>query len=121
MHDQRGLSNGVQVTLLFPIAFGVLLLTLQWALMAWAGASALAAAQDGARTSAVISGTASAGESVAKQAASNGSLENVEVDASRGAIRTTVTVRGTAPSLIPGLRPTVSKTAEVPTERLSSS
>ncbi len=121
MYDQRGLSNGVQLTLLFPLAFGVLLLTLQWALLAWSDASALAAAQDGARASAVINGSAAAGESVAREAADNGSLENVEVLVSRGGTRTTVTVWGTAPTLLPGVRPAVSKTAEVPTERLTRS
>lgn len=121
MYDQRGLSNGVQLTLLFPVAFAVLLLTLQWALVAWADASALAAAQDGARVSAVINGSSAAGESVAREAASNGSLENIEVLVSKGTILTTVTVRGTSPSLFPGVRPAVHKTAEVPTERLTRS
>ncbi len=121
MRNQRGLSNGVQLTLLFPLAFAVLLLSLQWALVAWAGASALAAAQDGARATAVINGSSAAGESVAREAATNGSLENVQVLVSRGATRTTVTVRGNSPSLLPGVTPAVSKTAEVPTERLTRS
>ncbi len=121
MRDQRGLSNGVQTALLFPVAFGMLLLTLQWALVAWADASALAAAQDGARASAVINGSSATGESVAREAAANGALENVEVTVARGAITTMVTVRGTAQSLLPGVRPTVSKAAEVPTERLTNS
>lgn len=121
MRDQRGLSNGLQLTLLFPVAFGVLLLTLQWAMVAWADASALAAAQDGARVTAVLNGSPAAGESVAMEAAANGSLENIQIMVSRGATRTSVTVRGTSPSLIPGVRPMVSKTAEVPTERLTRS
>ncbi len=121
MRDQRGLSNGVQVTLLFPVAFGMLLLTLQWALVAWADASALAAAQDGARVSAVMKGSEAAGESVAREAATNGSLDNIEVLVSRGAVLTTVTVRGTSQALLPGITPAVSKTAEVPTERLTRS
>ena len=121
MRDQRGLSNGVQLTLLFPLAFGVLLLTLQWAMVAWADASALSAAQDGARVAAVLNGSTTAGESAARDAASNGSLEHVHVQVSRDATRTTVTVQGTPPSLIPGITPSVSKTAAVPTERLTRS
>ncbi len=121
MRDQRGLSNGLQLALLFPVAFGVLLLTLQWAMVAWADASALAAAQDGARVTAVLNGSVAAGESVALEAADNGSLENIGVLVSRGATRTTVTVSGTSPSLLPGVRPAVSKTAHVPTERLTRS
>lgn len=119
MRDQRGLNNGVQVTLLFPLAFGILLLTLQWAMVSWAGSSALAAAQDGARVAAAINGSASAGESAAKEAAGNGSLNAVEVSVNRGATRTSVSVSGSAPSVIPGVHPLVRKTAEVPTERLT--
>lgn len=121
MYDQRGLSNGVQLTLLFPVAFGVLLLTLQWALLAWSDASALAAAQDGARVSALLNGSVAAGESVAREAAANGSLENIEVIVLRDATRTTVTVRGTSPSLLPGVTNAVHKTVDVPTERLTRS
>ena len=121
MHDQRGLSGGVQLTLLFPLAFGVLLLTLQWAMVSWAESSALAAAQDGARTSAAVSGSVAAGETVARDAASNGSLENLRVTVTRGSTTTTVRVEGAAPSLLPGYKPMVSRTAEVPTERLTSS
>lgn len=121
MHDQRGLSSGVQLTLLFPLAFGVLLLTLQWAMVSWAESSALAAAQDGARVTAALSGSVTAGESVALGAASNGSLEDIRVTVTRGASSTTVTVTGSAPSLLPGYRPQVSRSSEVPTERLTRS
>lgn len=121
MRDQRGLSNGVQVTLLFPVAFGVLLLTLQWAMVAWGEASALAAAQDGARVTAAIDGSTGAGESVARAAASNGSLSGINVSVVRGSANTSVTVSGSSVSLLPGLTPSVSRTAEIPTERLTRS
>lgn len=121
MRDQRGLSNGIQVTLLFPLAFGILLLTLQWAMVAWGDATALAAAQDGARVTAAINGSPGAGESVALGAASNGSLGGISVSVVRGAARTSVTVRGTPVTLIPGLSPSVSRTADVSTERLTAS
>ena len=119
MPDQRGISNGVQLTLLFPVAFGILLLTLQWAMVSWADATALAAAQDGARAASVVNGSAAAGESMALDAAANGSMNGVAVTSTRGATRTSVTVTGSATSVLPGYTPRVSKTAEVPTERLT--
>lgn len=119
MHGDRGLSNGVQVTLLFPVAFGILLLTLQWAMVSWADATALAAAQDGARAAAVIDGSAAVGESLAREASENGSLDAVAVVATRGATRTTVTVSGQAVSLLPGYSASIRKSAEAPTQRLT--
>ena len=119
MRDQRGLSNGVQVTLLFPLAFGILLLTLHWAMVSWGGATALAAAQDGARAAAALDGSPAAGESVAASAADNGSLTAVDVNVTRSGVWTTVTVSGKAQSVLPGIISHVSKTAQVPTERLT--
>lgn len=109
----------MQVTLLFPVAFGILLLTLQWAMVSWAGATALAAAQDGARAAALLNGSETVGESLAREATANGSLDGVEVGISRGAVRTTATVTGTAPSVLPGYTPAIRKTAEAPTQRLT--
>ncbi|MDO5736305.1 MAG: pilus assembly protein [Propionibacteriaceae bacterium] len=119
MRDQRGLNNGVQYALLFPVALGILLLTLQWAMVSWADSTALAAAQDGARVAALANGSAVAGESIALDAAQNGSLNGVAVAITRGATRTSVTVTGSATSVLPGFAPQVSKTAEVATERLT--
>lgn len=119
--DQRGLNNGVQVTLLFPVAFGMLLLTLQWAMVSWAGATALAAAQDGARAAALVNGSEAMGEALAREAADNGALNGVAVVINRGAVRTTVTVSGTAPAVLPGFSPAVRKTVEAPTQRLTRS
>lgn len=121
MHGDRGLSGGVQVTLLFPLAFTMLMLTLQWGLSAWADATALAAAQDGARVAAAIGGSAVGGVSTAKEAATNGALTDLTVDVERGAMNTTVTVKGRALAVIPGWSPEVSKTVRTPTERLTRS
>lgn len=119
MRNQRGLSSGVQVAVLFPVAFSVLLLALQWAFVSWADATALAAAQDGARVAAGFQGSAAAGNQMATAAADNGSLTTVDVDVERGAERTSVTVSGRAVSVVPGWAPLVTKSAEVPTERLT--
>lgn len=117
--DDRGLSNSVQLSLLFPLAFGVLLLTMQWAMVAWADATALAAAQDAARHAAARGGTAAAGQRVGTAAAANGSMEHVRVAVERGALRTSVSVTGSAQSVIPGFSPSIVKTVDVPTERLT--
>lgn len=117
--SERGLSTGVQVALLFPLAFGVLLLALQWAMLSWAEATALAAAQDGARVAAGFNGSPGHGSTTAASAADNGSLSDVQVAVERGPARTTVTVTGSAVSVLPGLVPQVSKSAELPTERLT--
>lgn len=117
--DDRGLSNSVQLSLLFPLAFGVLLLTMQWAMVAWADATALAAAQDAARHAAARGGTAAAGQRVGTAAAANGSMEHVRVAVERGALRTSVSVTGSAHSVIPGFSPSIVKTVDVPTERLT--
>lgn len=117
--DERGLSSGVQVTLLFPVAFSVLLLALQWAFVSWADATALAAAQDGARVAAAHRGDAASGNSAAALAADNGALEAVTVAVERGSRSTTVTVSGRAVSVVPGWAPMVTKIATHPTQRLT--
>lgn len=119
MRNERGLSSGVQVAVLFPVAFTVLLLALQWAFVSWAEATALAAAQDGARVAAGFQGSSDSGHRAAGQAADNGSLAGVAVTVDRGPASTTVTVSGTAVSVVPGWAPPVSRTAEFPTERLT--
>ncbi|TRY17251.1 pilus assembly protein [Tessaracoccus rhinocerotis] len=119
MSNERGLSGGVQVALLFPVAFSVLLLALQWAFVSWADATALAAAQDGARVAAGFEGNADAGDRVASEAADNGSLTAMTVYVQRGAVLTTVTVSGRSVSVVPGWAPLVTKSAEFPTERLT--
>lgn len=121
MHGDRGLSGGVQLTLLFPLAFTMLMLTLQWGLSAWADATALAAAQDGARVAAALGGNVDGGLTTARQAAANGALTDVNVEVERGMRHTTVTVMGRALAVIPGWNPEVNKTVRTPTERLTRS
>lgn len=118
MRTQRGISAGPQWALLFPVAFGAFLLVLQWAVYAWAQASALAAAQDGAAQAATYQSTEKAGREVALRAADNGSLDGIQIVVTRGTAVTEVTVSGSAPSLLPGVDLVVSRTALVPTERL---
>lgn len=121
MTDERGLSGGVQLTLLFPLAFVVLLLGLQWALSSWAEATALAAAQDGARAVAGFGGDTSQARQVAQSAAQNGSLNDVTVEVSRDATRVVVVVEGNPISVVPGWTPTITRSAHAPVERITSS
>lgn len=116
--DERGLSNSVQVTVLFPLAFIVFLAVVQWALVSWANASALAAAQDGAAVAAAFDGSEASGHETAALAADNGSMASFSVDVERGPQHTTVTVRGVAHTLLPDLLGTVEKSVTRPTERL---
>ena len=120
MRNERGLSNGVQLTLLFPLAFSVLLLTLQWALTSWASATALAAAQDGARQGAMHPDFNSVQE-IATTSAGNGSLTGLSVEITIGSRHTQVTVTGNAVSVIPGWQTQVSETASRPAERVTRS
>lgn len=119
MRGERGLSNGVQLTLLFPLAFSVLLLTLQWALATWASATALAAAQDAARAAAAHQASGTTAHQIGMDAADNGSLTDVGVAVDQGPVQTKVTVTGRAVSVIPGWDPVITETSRRPTERLT--
>lgn len=118
---QRGLSSSVLTTLLFPLVLAALWLAMQWAMLSWANATALAAAQDGARTAAALNATGSHGEAAATGAASNGSIDNLTVSANRAARLTTVTVTGQALQVIPGFPTGIQVTATAPTQRLTPS
>lgn len=119
--DQRGLSSSVLATILFPLVLSALWLAMQWAMLSWAHATALAAAQDGARTAAALNATANHGQAAAYTAADNGAIEQLNVTVQRAARLTTVTVTGTALQVIPGFTVTVDVTATSPTQRLTSS
>lgn len=121
MTDERGLSGGIQLTLLFPLAFGILLLGLQWALSSWAEATALAAAQDGARAVAGFGGDASSARQAAHTATQNGSLSDVTVEVELSQTRVVVVVEGRPMSVVPGFTPTVTRSAHAPVERITSS
>ena len=115
------MSNTIQLTLLFPLLFAVLLLTLQWAMISWAEATALAAAQDAARITAAHNSTITAGHTTATAAANNGSLTGIHITINRGAAATTATISATALTVIPGYRHSITKTAQAPTQRITQS
>ena len=113
------MSNTIQMTLLFPLVFAVLLATLQWAMISWAEATALAAAQDAARISAAHDSTTQAGNSAAAKAADNGSLTDIRTTINRDPTATTATITATAITVIPGYRHTITKTAQAPTQHIT--
>ena len=115
------MSNTIQLTLLFPLIFAVLLLTLQWAMISWADATALAAAQDAARITAAHNSTTTAGNTAAVNAADNGSLTDIHITINRGATATTASITATALTVIPGFHHSVTKTAQAPTQRITQS
>lgn len=119
MRNERGMSGSVQVSLLLPVALGIFLLLLQWSLVAWADATALAAAQQGAASAAALGGDRLEGQAEAAAVAGNGALSGVTVRVERGSRQTRATVSGRAVSLIWPRE--VSQTVVVTTERLTNS
>ena len=120
---ERG-SASMQMVVLLPVLFSIMFLGLQAALFYHARTVAIAAAQEGARAAGAEAGSTADGIAAAHAfiTAAGGSdvLETVSVSGSRGAQTATVTVRGTALSVIPGWRPAVAQSATVPVERLTT-
>ena len=113
------MSGSVQAAILLPVALGIFLLLVQWSMLAWADAVALAAAEHGAAVTAVQGGTESDGRRAAQDAAGGGALADVRVAVSRGPGSSTVTVSGASNAVLwPGR---VSRTVVVPNERLTGS
>ena len=114
----------MQMVILMPVLFLVMFLGLQAALFYHARTVAIAAAQQGARAAGVETGSSSDGIAAATSfvAAAGGSdvLENTSVSGSRTATEATVTVQGTALSVIPGWSPIVQQSATVPVERITT-
>ena len=116
---QRG-EAAVETVLVAPIVLFLVLLVIQAGL--WFHGSQLveAAAQEGMQAGRVETGTVSAAEERAKQFVTSLSpsiAATTEVQASRTASTTRVTVTAQVQQVVPGLRLAVSGVAEGPTER----
>ena len=120
LRSERG-SASIELVILMPVLFGILFLGIQAAMYYYAGAIALAAAQDGARAQAGTDADPDTGTRTATAilAASDGSLENWAATTTISADTATVTVTGTSLSVIPGWHPAVTKVATAPVERLT--
>jgi len=114
----------MQMVVLLPVLFSVMFLGLQAALFYHARTVAIAAAQEGARAAGAEAGSTADGIAAAHTfiIAAGGSdvLETVSISGNRGAQMATVTVQGTALSVIPGWRPAVAQSATLPVERLTT-
>lgn len=117
--DEHG-STSIQMVLLMPALFTVMFLGMQAALHYHARTLAIAAAQEGARAAGAQGGTKADGIIMATTylAASAGdSLTVTAITGVRTASTATITVRGTALTVLPGWTPTVTQSASVPVER----
>ncbi|MEO3939217.1 TadE family protein [Dermatophilaceae bacterium Soc4.6] len=116
-------SASIQLVVLMPALFSVMFLGMQGALVYHARTVAMAAAQEGARTAAGLTGTAPAGAqdaySFIADAGGADVLEAPQVTTSRSATTATVTVTGVSLSVIPGWSLIVTQSASVSVERIT--
>ena len=119
MRGERG-SSSVEMVIALPIVLTVLFLAVQAGTWFHARSIALASAQSGARTSAMLNSTLEAGLSSARSFAADvggTTLTGVTVTGDRTATSTTVTVTGHSVRLVPFMDVTVSQSATLPVER----
>lgn len=119
VRDERGLNNSVSTALLLPLFLTVLFLGMQWAMVAWATATAQAAAHEGARTAAAYGGETHDGEDAARLMINDNALLDASVSSDLGATTVTVSVTGRAVRLVPGFPVRVDVSSTVPAERLT--
>jgi Flp pilus assembly protein TadG len=115
----RGASS-VEMVLALPIVLTVLFLAVQAGMWFYARSIALAAAQSGARTSAMLDSSLQAGLSDARSFATGvggTTLSDITVTGDRSATSSTVTVSGHTVRLVPFMDLTVTQTATLPVER----
>ena len=119
MRGERG-SSSVEMVIALPIVLTVLFLAVQAGMWFYARSIALAAAQSGARTAAMLNSSLEAGLSSARSFAADvggTTLTGVTVTGDRTATSTTVTVTGHSVRLVPFMDVTVSQSATLPVER----
>ena len=117
--DERG-SSSIEMVIALPIVLTVLFLAVQAGTWFHARSIALASAQSGARTSAMLNSSLEAGLSSARSFAADvggTTLTGVTVTGDRTATSTTVTVTGHSVRLVPFMDVTVSQSATLPVER----
>lgn len=119
MRGERG-SASVEMVVALPLVLTVLFLAVQAGTWFHARSIALASAQSGARTSAMLNSSLEAGLSSARSFAADvggTTLTGVTVTGDRTATSTTVTVTGHSVRLVPFMDVTVSQSATLPVER----
>lgn len=119
LDPERG-DGPVSAAVIAPVFLAVVLLAVQAGLWGHARTVASAAAQVGALSARGVQASASADTAArAYLAQTSGGLSEVTVTATRGD-QVSVTVTGTAPTLVPGVRLTVDATSSVPVDRLTT-
>ena len=104
------------------LMLATLLVGVQVVMWGMAALGAHYTANHAAQTARVHGGTAAAGQADAEailRSAVGNALDDPNTTVTRTATTVTVTVRGTAISIIPGFRPAVTVTVQAPVERLS--
>lgn len=117
---ERG-STTVELAVLIPLLLATLFGGIQAGLVFHARHIAIAAAQEGAREASAYQASLSDGISTATTAATDWAsttLTGIHVTGQRTAIRVSITVQGTATSLLPGMSWPIEQTATLPVERL---
>lgn len=117
--DERGVSASTQTALLFPALFALMLVAMQWSLQLWADATALAAAQEGARRAAEYAATDDQGAAAARSALGNGAVNDARVVVHRTGAEVIAEVTGRPLSVVPLWQGTVSQTVHAQIERLT--
>lgn len=117
-------SVSIQMVLLLPVLFAVMFLGMQAALFYHARTVAIAAAEEGARAAGARGGTVASGTKAAADfvatAGGDGVLKAASATGSRTPTTATVTVAGQAMSVIPGWTLTITQSATMPVERLTT-
>jgi Flp pilus assembly protein TadG len=120
--DDRG-SASLELVIVFPAVLLIFFGAVQAGLIHQAQAVALAAAEEGARVASTETGSSGAGQAAAASFASRAGgswLQNRAVSGSRSDERATVTVTGTALSVVPGFDGfAVDQSASMPVERIT--
>lgn len=117
---ERG-SVTVEMVVLMPVLLATLFGGIQAGVVFHARHIAIAAAQEGARTAAAYQASLPDGISTATNTAANWAgqtLTDIRVTGARTTTRVSITVQGSAISLLPGVSWPIQQTATLPVERL---
>lgn len=117
---ERG-SSTIQMVVLLPALFTLMFLGVQAAVIYQGRTIALAAAQEGARTSAAADGSNAAGIAAASSfvSATSAGLKETSVSGARSATTARITVTTRTVSLLPFVSPKITQSASMPVERLT--
>ncbi|GAA5029624.1 TadE/TadG family type IV pilus assembly protein [Actinopolymorpha pittospori] len=118
---ERG-SSTIQLVVLLPALFSLMFLGVQAAVMYQGRTIALAAAQEGAREAAGEQGTAASGISAAHTFVSSttAGLKGTSVSGYRNADEARITVTTHTVSVIPAWKPTITQSASMPVEKVTT-